>query len=204
MVSYPGNPGRVTTAVIPLDGAGSVVREVRVLADEPGKTEAQSEYRVRNAGTFGPWLPVETVGEGDGTPVVGDAVQVRVYLLTDAAGAVSPALRRIEVVYRPSLPPVAPLGVRGEAIPEGVRLDWTHAGDEGVAGYLLYVGERPGRFLGANGVQSPLDVGPVGTFDVHGLSPDRAYVFAVRSYDRYGRESELSEPVEVRVGRIEE
>jgi hypothetical protein len=148
----------------------------------------------------GEWRQVPAHGVLDGT-VRGAFLQVRFDLLADATGENAPRVQELVVHYRPELPPPPPRLIEGAPVSGGVRLSWDAIRQDDIAGYRVYIGEHTGRYLGTRGVSSPQDIGPDNTVTIDGLEPDRAYVFALESYDRHGRTSRLSREIQVRAGR---
>ncbi len=207
-VSYSGDPGVAYTDPIALGDSGGRVESVALRVQEPGATEVRGWYRTadlvvsRDAPDA---LPAEwqRIPEDGRLPMdaQGAYLQMRFDLLADAAGQNSPRLQHVEVRYRRHQPPPVPHGLSGEGVPEGVALSWSEVRTSNVAGYRLYVGERPGRYFGTNGVTSPIDVGDQTEFTVEGLQPDRAYVFTVESYDQHGESSGLAREIQVRAAR---
>lgn len=208
LVSYSGEPGVAYTAPIILGESGARVESVHVRTHEPGRTEVRGWYRTADvvvSRTASDALPTEwrRIPEDGRLPMnaQGTYLQMRFDLLADAAGENSPRLQHVEVRYRPHLPPPAPRGLSGEGTVAGVSLSWNPVLTEGLAGYRVFVGERPGRYFGTGGVTSPIDVGDQTEFTVEGLQPDRAYVFTVESYDEYGEASGTAREIQVRAGR---
>ncbi|HKK48965.1 MAG TPA: fibronectin type III domain-containing protein [Alkalispirochaeta sp.] len=207
-VSYSGDPGRAYTVPIALGDSGGRVESVDLRVQEPGGTEVRGWYRTadlvvsRDAGNA---LPTEwrRIPQDGRLPMdaQGTYLQMRFDLLADAAGERAPRLQHVAVRYRPYQPPPVPRGLSGEGVPAGVTLSWSPVRTPLVAGYRVYVGERPGRYFGTTGVSSPIDVGDQTEFTVEGLQPDRAYVFTVESYDQHGESSGLAREIHVRAVR---
>jgi len=197
---YDSVRGEAVTAPVLLGADGGVVEEIAYRADTPGNTDVRLSFRSGDRFGYSPWQelsgPVTAVG---GVP--GRFVQFRAELLPDASGSRTPRLQEITVAFRPFDPPAIPKGLRGVAIPGGVRLTWDEVRSGDVAEYRVLFGERPGRYTGAPGVPSPIVVADGTVVEINGLEVDRSYVFAVESVDRYGRKSTLSREIEVRAGR---
>lgn len=207
-VSYSGDPGTAYTEPMSLGDSGGRVESVDVRAQEPGRTEVRGWYRTADvvvSRTAADALPSEwrRIPQDGRLPMdaQGAYLQMRFDLLADAGGEHSPRLQHVEVRYRPHQPPPVPRELTGEGTAGGVALSWNPVRTPGVAGYRLYVGERPGRYFGTDDVESPIDVGDETEFSVDGLQPDRAYVFTVESYDQHGESSGLAREIQVRAGR---
>ncbi len=207
---YSGESGSAFTTPVFLGGRGARVTSVRVNVHEPGRTEVRTWYRLAEGivsddlrfALDAPWreLPDDGVLSPDER---GAWIQMRFDLLADAERRESPRVRNARIAYRPELPPPIPRAVRGIGIPGGVEIAWDPVVTEDLAGYRVYFGERPRRYVGTADRISPVDVGLDTTFRIEGLRPDGAYVFAVESYDVHGRQSRLSNEVQVRAGRRE-
>ena len=208
LVAYSGDSGRAITGPIELAGPGTRVEDILVRTAEPGRTDTRVWYRVADmvvdsrpeTALPGEWRQVPANGVLDAT-VRGAFLQVRFDLLADATGQNAPRVQELVVHYRPELPPPPPRLIDGTSVPAGVRLSWDPIRQDDIAGYRVYIGERTGRYLGTRGVSSPRDIGPDTTVTIDGLEPDRAYVFALETYDRHGRTSRLSQEIQVRAGR---
>lgn len=206
-VSYSPEVGRAVTDPIHLGPTGARVDAVLVQTDQPGRTEVRTWYRTADiivARSASEALPAEwrrVPADGILPPEAwGRYIQLRFDLLPDAAGQRSPRVQSAEIRYRPELPPPVPKGFSGTGVAGGVELHWDPVRIDDVAGYRVYVGERPGRYLGTPGVRSPIDVGSATSTTIEGLQPDRAYVFTIESYDRYGETSGLAREIQIRAG----
>ncbi|MCG8478357.1 MAG: fibronectin type III domain-containing protein, partial [Spirochaetales bacterium] len=193
-----------------LGGPGTRVTSVGVNVHEPGRTAVRTWYRLAEGVVSDdlpfaldtPWRELPTGGELS-PDERGARIQLRFDLLADAERRESPRVRSTRIAYRPELPPPTPRLLRGVGIPGGVEIAWDPVVTEDLAGYRVYFGERPRRYIGTADRISPVDVGLDTTFRIEGLRPDGAYVFAVESYDVHGRRSRLSSEVQVRAGRRE-
>lgn len=208
-VSFSGVPGRALTAPLSLGRSGARVDRIDVRQLTPGQTAVRTWYRVgdlvvsRDPEQALPttWREVPADGRLPASER-GRFIQLRFDLLADAAGSDTPRVQGVTVHYTPEPPPPPPAGLTGNGVAGGVELHWDPVLARDLAGYRVYVGERPGRYLGTVGVASPLDAGNRTHLRIDGLEPDRAYVFAVESYDRYGEVSGLTREIQVRAGRI--
>lgn len=206
-----GEPGTVLTRPIDLASSGVRVEEIRTVAAEPGNTQVRGFYRLGDTivsshpedALDSEWQRIPESGvlsRGGNTPY-GRYIQLRYELLADASRSETPRLRDVVVRYIPALPPVAPRRITGESIPGGVRLQWNPVPGESIAGYRIFFGESPGRYMGTTGVRSPLDAGSTTDIEILGLPRDVPFVFAIESYTEDGQSSPLSYEVEVRAGR---
>ncbi len=107
----------------------------------------------------------------------GRFVQVRAELFADHRA--SPRLSKISVRYREPAPPVPPSHVTASASDGAVTLRWRPVLDESVSGYVVYYGDRPGRYVFA----TPIDVGRETEYTIDNLENGRLYFFAVAAYD---------------------
>ena len=81
-----------------------------------------------------------------------------------------------------------------------VPLKWNANSEPNLAGYKVYYktgfsGGPPYNGTGATEGDSPINVGNVTSYTLHGLSDSDTYFFAVTAYDNQGRESEYSNEV---------
>ncbi len=202
---YTGTPGEFISAPIPLGDGGGRLYAIDTHYETPGNTDVRLYYRVGDSFSQQPWQPVPVDGKipqgAGGDEQRGRYVQLRGLLLSDAAGAVSPRIREIEILYRPFPTPPSPNNVRGRSINGGVELHWDAVHSDTAERYRVFLGERPGRYLGTDNVVSPVSVEEGTSVTITGLEPDRSYVFTVESVDRYGRSSVPSPEIEIRAGR---
>lgn len=206
-----GDPGMVLTRPIDLSSSSVRVEEIRTITAEPGNTHIRGYYRLGDTivssraedALDSEWqrIPESGVLSRGGASPQGRYIQLRYELLADAGRSETPRLRDVVVRYIPGLPPVAPRQIVGEPITRGVRLQWNPVPGESIAGYRIFFGESPGRYMGTHGVRSPLDAGDTTEIEIHGLPQDVPFVFAIESYTEDGQASPLSHEVEVRAGR---
>jgi type II secretory pathway predicted ATPase ExeA len=83
----------------------------------------------------------------------------------------------------------------------GVSLEWDANTEPDLAGYKVYykIGSsgEPYDGTGATEGNSPVDIGNVTTYKLHGLAEDVTYFFVVTAYDTEGLESEYSNEVTI-------
>jgi hypothetical protein len=210
-VAYSDDRGVVYSRPVPLGRSGAHLSGIDVRTAEPGQTEVRVEYRVgdlvvsrdpRHA-LDSSWRDVPPGGILS-APEAGRYIQLRATLLPDAARAESPRLQMVEVHYTPIPPPPIPRGFSARPVPGGVELSWDRTFLDRVGGYRVHVGESPRRYRGTATVVSPVDAGNTDRVVITDLEPDRAYVFAIESYDAMGQMSGLSQEIQIRAGRMEE
>jgi hypothetical protein len=163
---------------------------IDALVDAPGDTGVVFSYQLANEltgarllrGSWTPFLP----GARFPPDTTGRYLQVFIELLPDGSGDVSPRVSNLSVRFERRLPPYPPSYVTTAPEDGAVVVSWRKAQDSDVAGYLVYYGERPGQYFGADGSlgASPIDVGNVSTVRIDGLTNGKLYYFAVVSYDR--------------------
>lgn len=201
---FSGEPGVIVTAPIPLAG-GARLEAIEYRAELPGRTAVRAAYRpaaVRARTDDAPddgWRPVPADGRIVDQPQL-QAVQLRFELLADAARLESPRVQEARIRYRPIPLPPPPRNVDATPIDGGIILTWDAVEAANVAGFRVLFGERPGRYLGTANVSSPIDVGVGTSVRIEGLAADAPYVFAIESYDQFGRSAGLSRELEVRAG----
>lgn len=210
-VSFSGAPGQAMTEPLSLGPSGARIDRIDVRRRTPGQTAVRTWYRIgdlvvsRDPERALPstWRELPADGRIPASER-GRFLQLRFDLLADAAGRDSPRVEAVTIDYTPEPPPPPPNGLSGSGVAGGVELEWDPVLTRDIAGYRVYVGQRPGRYLGTDRVQSPIDAGNDTGLIIDGLEPDRAYVFAVESYDRYGEASGLTREIQVRAGRMTE
>ena len=78
-----------------------------------------------------------------------------------------------------------------------MSLEWAPVQDPDIGGYLVYYGDRSGRYFGTGSEQgaSPVDVGSATSITLSGLENGTLYFFAVRAYERVegARDTRLNE-----------
>ncbi len=204
---YDGRPGTVTTDLVDLGQYGSIPEQIEVKARTPGNTAVEVYYRLADTPVaFSPfqtsareWIRVPPGGMIDGGQS-GRFIQLQARLYADAGHNDSPVLQQIRIHTRKIPPPIPPAYVAAESVPGGVRLYWDAVRAREIAGYRVYLGTQRGRYTGADGLESPVDVGVQTELFIDLPEAGRPYVFAVESYDMYGQVSLLSREQEARAG----
>jgi len=172
-------------------GAGSKVVRIDAPTRKPGGTDLVFSYMMLPE-RFPPamllpedkrWIKFEP-----GKPIsennTGLWLFVKVDFLPDGTGITSPGLQDLKISYIPDPPPVAPSGLRAEGSDGTITLKWNKVPGD-TLGYLIYYGVKPGRYFGDNALEgpSPINVGDVDEFVLHGLENNKLYYIAVASYD---------------------
>ena len=201
-------PAIALTGPIDLGAPSSAVEAIRVRAETPARTDVRVSYRMADrvvsfdaeAALDRPWVDLPPSGSPH-AEARGRYVQLRFTLLADAERAVTPRVQAVSIDVRAPAPPPAVFVPRARSVAAGVQLSWDPIRLDAVAGYRVYFGPMPGRYTGTAAVTSPIDVGTETSVRIEGLKPDRAYVFAIETVDRWGQVSPLSREVEARAGR---
>ncbi len=203
LTPFGADAGVLITQPIDLGRDGSQPVSIRVDARQPEGSDLAVYYRVfstsDNRNTM-PWIPLNGTFSPD-TPVTGRFVQMRVEMYADGRGTRSPVLDAIRIRYLPSRPPGPPAAVRAFSGDGSVILRWDHAPGDGITGYDIFYGNRPGEYFGEHADQgrSPVSVGYVTEFELTGLRNGRAYFFAIVARDGTDtRDGMFSSEVEVR------
>ncbi|MBN1685320.1 MAG: hypothetical protein JW852_01640 [Spirochaetales bacterium] len=210
--TYAQNTGTVSTRVFDLGYSNSVLTRVDAETATPGDTGIIFFYRISEritssnsvAGEWRQFAPGRTFDPA----TRGRYLQVLAELYPDGSGNTSPVLSTIDIYYEPDLPPHPPGWV--EVLPgDGVlTARWQAATDSDVTGYLVYYGDKPGRYFGTGSTSgdSPIDAGKVTEINLEGLINGRLYYIAVASYDSSDppHRSYFSEEVAARPSHLHE
>jgi hypothetical protein len=218
---YAPEGGSLVTDFIDLGSPGARLASVDAVYRTPGLSDVFLYYRLVNLQSRDPsgsagaadWVAIRP---GQAPPdVQGRFLQLRAELLPDTRGGEAPTLSQITVAYEPDPPPLPPTAVRAVPGDGLVRLEWAPVLEPDVDGYLVYYGDRSGRYFGTESEQgdSPIDVGPATSATVSGLQNGTLYFFAVQAYtsadgsaDGHGvgasRSNELSTEVAARPAKV--
>jgi hypothetical protein len=100
-------------------------------------------------------------------------------------GETTPYLDEVRIIYIPDNPPRPPSMISAVARDGAVDLSWRASPDEDTAGYLVYYGEAPGEYFGADAAlgASPVNAGKRTSLHIDGLRNGSLYYFAVAAYD---------------------
>ncbi|MDC7222243.1 MAG: fibronectin type III domain-containing protein [Spirochaetales bacterium] len=119
-------------------------------------------------------------------------------LYPDLGSDLTPVVSEFRVNYQAELPPVPPLNLAIYSEEGEVTLSWDYWKNEGMGGFLIYYGDRPGRYFGA---KSPIMVGPEERlFTLEGLEPRKRWYFSIVAFSDSdpAQYSTFSEEVSVR------
>lgn len=184
--TYRRQGGRIETQPL-LVNAGSILNSIEAEMNEPEETSIQ--FFVRGGNNYfswtddePAWIPIE-LGEKI-TGITGRYFQVAANIYPDGNGKKTPSITELRVNYKETPLPLPPFKVFATPSDGTVTLSWSHSLEEGVGGYYVYYGERPGEYLGdisKNG-KSPIDVGNISTYTISGLSNGTVYYFAIATY----------------------
>ncbi len=188
-VRYSLKPGVALTEILDLGYPDTVVPSITVRDRTPGNTDLYFYYKAANMKTSdtelsGAWTQFAP-GAALSTPPRGRYLQIKVELLPDGTGEVSPALSWITLTYRPHLPPPAPVLLTAQPGDGQIVLSWRAVVDPDLAGYRIYYGDRPHQYFGTDSSsgKSPVDVGNTTTFTLTGLTNGKLYYIAVAAYN---------------------
>lgn len=188
--------GIIESSVFDLGSPAALVTGVSSQTESPRMSDVtlyvrSSDVRATATSLAAEWIPVI-----DGVPEQlqpGRFVQVRAELYPGFGGEVSPVLSSITVQYDADELPSAPSAVVATPGDGSIMLEWLPVPESDVRGYLVYYGDRPGRYFGEDAAAgpSPLDVGPVTSVILDGLVNGTLYYLSVAAYDAAGTAEDL-------------
>ena len=187
--TYAQRTGTAMTRVFDLEYSSSWLTSIQAETATPGDTEVLFYYRLGEdfrdrQEVIGPWTPF-TPGEVFSPDTRGRYVQILVELFPDGHGRETPSVFNINIFYEPDLPPHPPAWVEVAPRDGSLAVTWQASTDSDVAGYLVYYGNKPGQYFGAESTTglSPIDVGRSTAMTLEGLVNGRLYYIAIVSYD---------------------
>jgi len=186
---YSLNPGVALTKIFDLGYPDTVVPSITVHETKPGDTDVYFFYKAANMKTSDSELSGEWTQFAPGvalaSPPKGRYIQLKIELLPDGTGKVSPVLSWITLTYRPHLPPPAPALLTAQPGDGQIVLSWRAVVDPDLAGYRIYYGDRPYQYFGTGSTsgQSPVDAGNTTTFTLKGLTNGKLYYIVVAAYN---------------------
>lgn len=142
------------------------------------------------------WTPCRT-GTLDRS-IQGRYLLLAALLYPDVGEEISPVLSSMKVVYEEHLPPIPPLNLRASLKEDGIQLNWDFSENSNIAGFLIYYGDRPGRYFGTN---SPIRVsGPVREYLLTGLEAHKTWYISMVAYNdsQPAQHSDFSREVAIR------
>lgn len=208
----PPRGGELVSEPIDLGSPGARLIGIDAVFDAPDHSDVLFSYRLTklraDRTTDAEWTPVrpgEPIREAQGR-----FLRVRAELLPDTRSDVPPRLSRIDITYEPDPPPLPPTSLRATPLDGAVSLEWAPVQDPDIGGYLVYYGDRSGRYFGTGSAQgaSPVDAGSATSITLSGLENGTLYFFAVRAYSsasegaRDTRLNELSTEVAARPAKV--
>ncbi len=160
-----------------------------------------AEYFYRLAEDYAGWtddMPAWTPFEpGAAAPLdaTGRYAQVSVRLYPDGSGETSPALRAIDLRYRPDPPPPPPARVILVPGDGEILVSWTRVPEADVAGYRVYYGEGSRSYGSSDSAQgrSPIDAGNATSIRLTGLVNGKLYYVSVAAYELGGGSAPFEE-----------
>lgn len=182
--------GSMITKLLDLGYNGSTLLSVTPVDRTPGDTAIAYYYYMTEiaAPLISPDDPrwkILSPGERVGETPRGRFLQIMAKLYTDGFGNHSPVVSEIVYEYEPDFPPTTPDEVVARGRDGKVELSWKAVADTDAAGYLVYYGDTPGRYWGADSDlgDSPIDVGNVTEVTISNLINNTLYYFSVVAYD---------------------
>ena len=160
------NTGTLLSRILDLGTRGSSLTRIKTLMDIPGKTGVLFSYLLAENKKYH-WQANGSTKEG-----------LKVELLPDGTGTVTPGLREIKITYRQNQPPPPPPGLLTHAGEGKITLLWKPVTREGLRGYMVYYGTAPRMYN-----PTPVDAGNTQEVTIEGLENNRLYYFALVSYD---------------------
>jgi len=103
-------------------------------------------------------------------------------LFSDGEKQISPSVNRINIKYDERRSPPPPSMVKAELSDRKLKLRWSDVPDTDIDGYLVYIGEKPGKYFGTGKINSPIDAGLSNSMVIDNLENGRIYYIAVLSY----------------------
>jgi hypothetical protein len=209
---FPPGGGSIVTDFIDLGSSGAPLLRVDASIDAPGLSDVFLYYRLvnlRDSGIsedHGAWAAVRP---GTLFPDArGRFVQIRAELYPDTRDGTAPTLSQLAITYEPERVPLPPTALRAIPRDGAVTLEWAASQDPDIDGYLVYYGERPGRYFGVGSARgdSPVNVGAATSVTIDGLRNGTLYFFAVqaRSAAGGGERNPLSTEVAARPAKVYE
>ncbi|MDC7220121.1 MAG: fibronectin type III domain-containing protein [Spirochaetales bacterium] len=128
--------------------------------------------------TQSPWLPFQSDEELEESR--GRYLLIGAQLYPDLGAAISPTISEFRINYQAQLPPVPPLNLAVHSQEGKVTLSWDYWKNEGMGGFLIYYGDRPGQYFGA---ASPIVVDREERhYTIEGLEPRKRWYFSVVAF----------------------
>ncbi|MBA7614840.1 hypothetical protein ES703_22114 [subsurface metagenome] len=188
LTRYSGRCGTAVSRIFDLGFSGTQLKRIESVFRKPSNSEVFFYYQIADRLEELNQLPSawqQFIPGTDFDNVRGRFLQIRFELLPDGLRDNSPDLSEIRITYEQDLPPVPPAAVRAVPGNGRVELYWKEVNEEDMRGYLIYYGDRPGKYHGMDAGEgiSPIDAGDVSHFKVSGLENGRLYYFAVVAYD---------------------
>ena len=187
---YGSRPGEIISRYIDLSYSNSKIVDISADYETPGNSAIIFYYRTGNnyADTFvgdAEWIQFDPESVFFKPPQA-RYLQLKSVLFPDGTGTVSPRLTSLKIKYIPDLPPLPPEMVFAEPGNGKITLNWTPVAEEDVGGYLVYFGDRPGRYLGKTAANkiSPINAGAETSITLDNLVNGQLYYFSICAYDK--------------------
>jgi hypothetical protein len=209
---YKNEAGIVVSRIFDLKYPESQIKMIKSTFNKPENTEIYFYYKIADkkdnyyelTTDWIPFLPNTILPED----IQGRYFQLRLELLPDGTGSLTPSVSDITIVYEPDLPPTPPaylIAIPGDG---EITLKWQKVNEKDIQGYRIYFGFEPGNYynVSVSGglISSPIDVGNVTSYTITGLENGKLYYFTVTSYDSSfpSNISRFSDEVSTRPSRI--
>jgi hypothetical protein len=182
-------PSLVVSPVVDLGYGNSRLAAIEAESATPGTTSIEFAYRIADSWAgWGPdspaWVPARA-GEALPASARGRYAQVKAELYADGTGRLTPALSSIALRYEADPPPPPPARIVAYPKDGAIELHWTKVPEADLAGYLVYYGDRPGEYFGAEADQgpSPVDAGSTTALTLTGIPNGKLLYIVVAAYD---------------------
>ncbi len=199
--------GSAVTRLFDLSQSETPVKRIEIKETTPANSDIYYFYRLSdnlflredNAIPWTELIPGESLAAG----TAGRYLQLRMDLLPDGTGELSPSVSSIKIVYESRLPPLPPAYVTAVPGDGSIRLKWNAMTSSEIQGFRIYYGDKPGVYFGTSvlpGNDSPIDLGVQSEYLLEGLENGKLYYLAVIAYSgSYGDLiSEFSQEVSAR------
>ena len=182
--------GRLTgffrTGLIDLKHSKSEIFQVDFKDSIPPGTDVKYYYVLSNSPD-----PPDTVSkswrelpEGKVRISGGRFLYIKGILYADGEKNISPSVNSIKLKYDERSAPPPPSSVKAEIFDRKLKLRWSAVPDSDIDGYLVYIGDKPGRYFGteSGSIKSPIDAGLKNSIEINNLENGKIYYISVISY----------------------
>lgn len=125
------------------------------------------------------WTSCQTGPLGAG--IRGRYLILAALLYPDVGEEITPVFSSVKISYEEHLPPIPPLNLRARVVNGGIELNWDFSENSNIAGFLIYYGDRPGRYFGSS---SPIRVsGALNQYLLTGLEAHKTWYISMVAYN---------------------